>query len=315
MKNKKSTSTQILEDLENPINNGNQLQNDNPEVPQATEGVTQKENPSDELPSQEITDEDIALLLEAGHKPEDLEKESADKLATMVADLKKQGQDTQSFVINEDLANQIGGIAKSFVGKDVTELFKAITEQNSYIGKLQTQIQQLEARLKESSNAKVTNTDKDSSSRGLKLDAEDLEVLVESVLTKKMPQLKLIEEKSQEQIQQEVVSRIKNEINVEDPLPVIREFGSQLTDDEVNYYATNPNKFVRDVVKYHKQKTLEMELEQLRQERRRQANLEVARKVRLALAQKNADSDIASTPVGQSEDKSLKTVQEILGKL
>lgn len=313
MSKKKSTTTEILDNLSSPL----QTAESEPQNTDVSQPAPQaQDNPVDnDVSGVSLSDEDIALLLEAGHKPEDLEKESVDKIATMVASLKKQGQDTQSFVITEDLATQVGGIAKSFVGKDVTELFRAITEQNSYIGKLQAQLQQLEARLQSVSKADNISTEKGQNAPSLNVGSNDLEAIVENVLMKKMPQLKLIEEKSQEQIQAEVLSRIKAETKVEDPLPIIREFGSHLTDDEVQYYATNPKKFVRDVVSFHKQKTLEAELEQLRKERRKQTNLEVARRVRLALAHKNVEGDVTNVPVGHGDDKTLSTVQEILGKL
>lgn len=115
-----------------------------------------------QLPTLEIYEDELPKLQELGYDQKDfdsgeLTREDIDNI--LATNTKKETapveQAKSEVIITPEIAEQYGGIAKSFVGKPLGELFKAIQANNSHISKLTTELKKHETLLTENEKSKV----------------------------------------------------------------------------------------------------------------------------------------------------------------
>lgn len=307
----KETKTTTEEILESIVGDEQEKSSENPDL-------QDEESQANQETQNELSEEDIALLLEAGLTEQELTAKSVEEIQQLIKEKKEGQQKPSPVVITQDMAEQLGGIAKSFVGKDVTELFKALDEQNSFIGKLSARIKQLETELMskpQTSSSEVKNKEE---ILGM-LPPEELEKVVEKVLSKQLPNLNKLKEVAIQEQQQMIVNNIQTQLGDKyNAGEVIQEFAREndLTDEDIAFYDARPQRFIRDVVNYVKTKELSKELESIRQRKSYEEKLEIARKIRQALKTKTAETQGGDTNVQSKEIKpEYKTVKEILESL
>lgn len=107
-----------------------------------------------------ITEEQLGELKDLGYEETDLDAiEPSDLkniLETKTAKPTQTGTvDTSKLIITQDMAERYGGIAKSFVGKPVDELLKAVEQNNKYVHRLEGELKQHQTKLTEKENQKV----------------------------------------------------------------------------------------------------------------------------------------------------------------
>lgn len=115
-----------------------------------------------QLPVLEIYEDEVPQLKELGYDENDfnsgeLTREDIENI--LATKTKKEVAETTvvntEVIITPEMAEKYGGIAKSFIDKPLSELFKAIQKNNDYIAKLSTQIKQHEQLLTENEKTKV----------------------------------------------------------------------------------------------------------------------------------------------------------------
>lgn len=321
-KNTKTTAQEILEnftkdtlDIEGivgktPKDNNNSQQG---QKPKADEGDQSENTP-------EISDDDIALLLEAGLTEQELTAKSVEEIQQLIEEKKRGQQKPSPLTITQDIAEQLGGIAKSFVGKDVTELFKALDEQNSYIGKLSARLKQLETELNSKSQTQNVEVKGKSKEELLgMLQADELEKVVEKVLSKRLPNIEKLKEVAIQEQQQIILNNIQSQLgNNYNAQEVVKQFTEEvgITDEDIAYYEAKPQRFIRDVVDYVKRQELAKELEEIKKKKSYEQKLEIARKIRQALKSKTANVNVSDENADILKPKAEnQTVREILEKL
>jgi len=107
-----------------------------------------------------ITEEQLGELKELGYEEADLDNLEPSDLENILETktakpTETAGIDTAKLIITPEMAERYGGIAKSFVGKPVDELFKAVEQNNKYVQKLEGELKQHQSKLTEKENQKV----------------------------------------------------------------------------------------------------------------------------------------------------------------
>lgn len=285
---------------------------------QNTNAQGQDNSKANEPTNNEIPEEDIALLLEAGLTEQELTAKSVEEIQQLIKEKKEGQQKPSPIIITQDIAEQLGGIAKSFVGKDITELFKALDEQNSYIGKLSNKLKQLESELTSKPQVNQPEVKSKEDVLGL-LQADELEKIVEKVLSKRLPNIDKLKEVAVQEQQKMILNNIQSQLgegyNAQE---VIKQFAEEMaiSDEDIAFYESKPQRFIRDVVDYVKRNELAKELEEIKKKKSYEEKLEVARKIRQVLNSKTADTKGSSAGAEPpSEKPEYKTVKEILESL
>lgn len=314
-KNRKETSQEIVEQLEGePIdmltqegNSTTATDNQNAQPPEGGQGI-------------DVSEDDIVALLEQGLTEQELSAKSPEEIKELIQKAKGQQSTPPSpSVITEDIANQVGGIAKSFVGKPISDVLKALAEQDKYIGQISKELREIKIALAQQQiqPKAVTDDEKTNAAKFTQNQSmSELEKLVEQAIAKRLPQIEKLTEASIEQKQKEILSAIQNKLgNNYKAEDIVVEFGREmeLGETDIAYYENNPSKFVRDVVDYVKRKELEKELTEIKKQKSYAQKLEVAKKIRQILATQGKQQ-----PQGQalgtqtSDEPDLATVRAIL---
>lgn len=93
-------------------------------------------NKEEEVIEMSITDEELTTLLDSGVTEEQLSGKSIEEIKALIPQNNLQQVKTQEqIIITEEMVKEFG-FAKNFIGKTVSEAFKAIDEQNKYIESL-----------------------------------------------------------------------------------------------------------------------------------------------------------------------------------
>jgi len=272
----------------------------------------------------ELSDDDIAFLLEQGLSEKELSEKTEEEIKKLVSE--KKGQQKQpspnQLIVSEDLANQVGGIAKSFVGKPVQELFTALTEQNSYIGKLSAELQNtkrqlLELQMQIQQQTKTGDEGKNAAKFMEQNKQLEIQKAVEEALKTMLPSLQELQQASIEKRQQEILQSIEQKLGDKyrgKAADIAKEFAqvNEITEADVAFYEMNPQRFIRDVIDYVRLKETREELERIKSQKSYEQKLEIARKIRAALRKSPEGVKETGGAAGKDIDPTLRTVRQIL---
>jgi hypothetical protein len=116
-------------------------------------------------PTYEITQDDFDVITkELGYTPEDLDEFEPDDIQNIIQTKTKKPEVVEEHAgkpvdadvtITPEMAEKYGGIAKSFIGKSLGELFTAMNKNNSYVTKLTSELDKYKKQLTTTEKSKV----------------------------------------------------------------------------------------------------------------------------------------------------------------
>lgn len=134
-----------------------------------------KEQPEGQVPevkeeaseSYDILEDELTSLQELGYSEEDLNEFSREDVDAILETKTKKPEAPQAVqeptdvIITPEMAAKYGGIAKSFIGKSIGELFAAMNNNNSYVSKVTTELNNLKKQLTTKEQSKVEELEKE----------------------------------------------------------------------------------------------------------------------------------------------------------
>ena len=208
------------------------------------------------------------------------EKDIVDILENETPKEKTTAIEPSSFVITQEYANQVGGFAKSLVGKDLNQVLNMVNNNNSEITRLRNELKTAQTTVKPKVETKETKTKTESISFDdfINLDSKEqkkfFENLKDTTRTEAVDEaVKLVEEKfgaklheleqlsaplknqqhkeAEKQIMSAIQAQLPENLDVDKVFAIWQEkVGSTLTESDVKFYEQYPNRFIHDIAQY-----------------------------------------------------------------
>lgn len=293
-------------------------------------------------PVQLVSEDDLLLLADKGLTDSDLEGKTVEEVAELVKTHKtpeqpttEQQQPSPVVTVTQEMADKIGGIAKSFVGKSAEDLLVAMQNQQAYISKLEAEkTKQPELTTKEQNAiakemGEIDLLDADPEEQTKKIadivskvtdgkSKKDIEAIVQKVIRETIPNIEEIKrvatERTTDQFLKEIESGLPEGYKASDEI-VHFKADKNLSQEEVKFYMQYPERLIKDVQEYAQAKDLRKKYNDVLKAKDREIKLKSFERFRSAML-RTADSpknatDVNIAPRVNPKDGSDWTIQKI----